>query len=83
MTTFLQIAGFLAFLLLWSLAWRNKPKLGFGLFIGVGIGWVIAAAVLPLGSRPIPPWLPALPFAVVAISLFVFGALAWLWGREQ
>jgi hypothetical protein len=31
----------------------------------------------------IPIWLPALPFAVVAVSLFCLGTLAWLLGRDR
>jgi hypothetical protein len=30
----------------------------------------------------VPLWLPPLPFAFVACSLFFFAALAWYWGRR-
>jgi hypothetical protein len=31
----------------------------------------------------IPIWLPPLPFAVVAVSLFCLGILAWFLGRDR
>jgi hypothetical protein len=30
----------------------------------------------------VPVWLPALPFALIAISLFGFGLLAWFWSED-
>ena len=30
-----------------------------------------------------PVWVPALPFALIALALFAFGLLAWFWGDEQ
>jgi hypothetical protein len=30
----------------------------------------------------IPVWLPALPFALVAATLFGFGLLAWFWSED-
>jgi len=29
-----------------------------------------------------PIWLPALPLALIATTLFAFGALAWFWGED-
>jgi hypothetical protein len=29
----------------------------------------------------VPLWLPPLPFALVAVTLFVFGLLAWFWSE--
>ncbi len=80
---FLLIAGFLIFLILWILAWRNIPILGFGIFLGLAIAGVIASLVRPFSVMNMPVWLPAIPLAFVAISLFSFGILAWYWGREQ
>ena len=34
------------------------------------------------GMQRMPIWVPALPFALVAISLFGFGLLAWFWGED-
>jgi hypothetical protein len=31
----------------------------------------------------IPVWLPPLPFAVIACTLFFFGGLAWWWGSDD
>ena len=70
-------------LVLWLRAWQHRSRFAVGLAIG-------AAAVL-LGSLflqatprfdHLPVWAPALPFAVVAVTLFGFGALAWFWGED-
>ena len=80
---FLSIIGLLVLLALWTLAWRRRPFLAFGIFLGAaGVG-VLAAALRPQGLDHVPLWLPPLPFAVVALSLFYFGALAWLWGKKE
>ena len=83
MTLFLPIAGMLVFLVLWGLAWRHRPILAFGIFLGVASACVFAVLVRPSGIQHVPVWLPALPFAVVAIALLYFGVLAWLWGRSR
>lgn len=77
----LTIVGFIIFLILCGLAWRKKPVLALGIFLGAGIACGIAAIAKPITLQTLPIWLPALPFAVVAISLFSFGILAWFWGR--
>ncbi len=83
MATLLQIAGLLLFLVLWTVAWRRQPNLAFGIFLGVAIAAVVAAVVRGFDMRNVPSWLPALPFAVVAISLLCFGIWAWFLGRER
>jgi hypothetical protein len=83
MATLLQIAGLLLFLALWGVAWRRQPNLAFGIFLGVAIAAVVAAVVRPFDMRSVPIWLPALPFAVVAISLLCFGIWAWFLGRDR
>ncbi len=83
MTLFLPIVGMLVFLALWGLAWRNRPIMAFGIFVGTASVWVVTAIVRPSGLQHVPIWLPALPFAVVAIVLLYFGILAWLWGRRR
>jgi len=83
MTTSLQITGLLLFLALWGAAWRKQPNLAFGIFLGVGIAALVAALVRSLDVHNVPVWLPALPFAVVAISLLCFGIWAWLLGRTR
>jgi hypothetical protein len=83
MTLLLSIIGMLVFLVLWSLAWRNRPILAFGIFLGAVTVCVLGAVIRPSGVQHVPPWLPALPFAVVAIVLLYFGILAWWWGRSR
>jgi hypothetical protein len=83
MPTLLQITGLLLFLVLWGVAWRKRPDLAFGILPGVVIAAVVAAFVRPFNMHNVPIWLPALPFAVVAISLFCFGIWAWFLGRDR
>jgi len=81
----LSFAGFLCFLgllVLWGIAWWKRPQLGYGILIGVIAGCVVTAMLRPVTMHEIPIWLPPLPFAVVAISLFSFGFLAWYWGKR-
>ena len=66
-----------------ALAWRSRPRVAFGLTIGVMIGWIIAATAGPPHLQSIPVWLPPLPFAVVAVTLFCLGVLAWRSDDEQ
>jgi len=83
MMLLLSIIGMLVFLALWSVAWRKRPILALGIFLGIASVCVVAAIVRPSGIQHVPLWLPALPFAVVAIALFYFGFLAWWWGRTR
>jgi len=83
MTLLLSIIGTLIFWVLWGLAWRNRPILAFGIFLGTVSVCVVAAIVRPSGIQHVPLWLPPLPFAIVAIGLFFFGALAWWWGKSR
>lgn len=78
----MAIVGSLIFLGAWSLAWRSRPYLAFGMFIGVAAASAVVALVWFTGMRHMPVWLPALPVALVALTLFTFGALAWRWGRN-
>ena len=76
------IVAWLIFMVLWSLAWRSRPPLAFGIFLGVAGACALVATVWFSGIRRVPIWLPALPFATVAITLFSFGILAWRWGKK-
>jgi hypothetical protein len=77
----LAIVGSLIFMYLWSLAWRHRPNLAFGVFIGLAGACVLVPIIWLSGIRHVPVWLPALPLAIVALTLFSFGFLAWRWGR--
>ena len=52
------------------------PCLGFVLVAVIGV--VITANIGHYTTETIPTWLPPIPMAVVAVMLFVLGALAWL-----
>lgn len=80
---YLSVITLLVFLALWTLAWRKRPILAFGIFIGTTAVLVIAALAGPSRPHHVPVWLPPLPFATAAILLFYFGTAAWLWGRRR
>ena len=80
MTGVLQILVALVFIGLWGLAWRRNRPLAIGILVGVVLVGVVTVAVRPLDKVPL--WLPPLPFAFIACSLFFFGGLAWYWGRH-
>jgi hypothetical protein len=80
---FLAIAAGLIFLVLWIIAVRKRPELGFGIAVGIGIAWVGLALAPQIHMKTIPLWLPPLPFALVALTLFFFGFLAWFWGSDK
>lgn len=86
MTSSLQVIGFLAFLVLW-VAWCvalwKQPRLAIGVIIGVVAAGIAVLAIRAAQFEEIPIWLPALPFIVVALTLFAFSFLAWYWGRED
>jgi len=65
---------------LWSGLWRVQPKAGFGVLIGLLLAWILSKLLTPYvtGMTPIPLWLPPLPVALIALTLFVFGAVTWL-----
>lgn len=70
-------------LVLWLFAWQRGSKFAIGLAIGaalVPVTGLLLHAFPPFDHMPV--WAPALPFAVIAITLFGFGALAWFWGEE-
>lgn len=49
-----------------------------GLVVVTVIGVAITANIGHYTTQTIPTWLPPIPMAVVAVMLFVLGALAWL-----
>ncbi len=80
---FIALAIGLLFLIVWIIAVRKRPELGFGIAIGVLVAWVVLALAPKLSLHTIPVWLPPLPFALVALTLFFFGFLAWFWGDDK
>lgn len=73
----------LACMLLWLFAWQRGSQLARGIAIGAALVLVGAPAVRALGAVDhMPVWLPALPFALIALTLFAFGLLAWFWGEQ-
>jgi hypothetical protein len=70
-------------MLLWILAWQRGSRLAVGIAIGAAIvliGGPIVRALLVMDHVPL--WGPPLPFALIALTLFGFGLLAWFWGEE-
>jgi hypothetical protein len=82
MTLGLAVVLFLALLAAWAMAWRNNPALAIGIGIGILVSWAGVGLLGDLSVQTIPLWLPPLPFAVVAVTLIGFGALAWFWGTR-
>lgn len=72
-------------LLIWAVIWQRNPKMAFGVLLGVLLAWVISRAIAPYltGEEQVPVWLPPMPFAIVAVTLFVFGALVWIRGTRS
>jgi len=69
--------------LLWIFQWQRRPQLAVGIAIGVLLGAIGVPLARALGgTQHLPIWGPALPFALIAISLFSFGMLAWFWGED-
>ena len=83
MTSSLPLLGLLLCLGLLVVVWRKRPFLGAGIFIGVAVASVVMAVLPAFDGGDVPIWLPALPFAVVAVTLFSFGILAWRWGDKS
>lgn len=77
------VAGSLFLIAVLVAALRNRVNFAIGLALGLALAGVAAAAAPAIHLHTIPPWLPALPFACVALTLFFFGGLAWWWGRSD
>ncbi len=70
-------------IMLWIFAWQRGSQLAVGMAIGatlVLIGGPLIRSVEFTGH--LPAWVPALPFALVAVTLFGFGLLAWFWSED-
>lgn len=67
---------------LWALTSR-RIELAFGLGLGLGLAWLGGLLLPGFTLKTMPVWLPALPFALVALTLLCFGVLAWWWGTDR
>ena len=76
----LWLLGVGVFVLLWGALWKASPKGGFGVLLGLPVAWIFSRLITPYvtGMETIPLWLPPLPFAIFATTLFVFGVMIWL-----
>jgi hypothetical protein len=83
MSAFVITLLLLGGLLLWLFAWQRGSYMARGIAIG-GILVLVGVPVIHAASSldHIPLWAPPLPFALIAITLFGFGLLAWFWGEE-
>lgn len=66
-----------------ALAIRKGRNFGLGIAMGGAFAWICLVLAPPIHFKTLPIWLPALPFAVIALTLFGFGFLAWHWGRDR
>lgn len=83
MSAFVFTLVLLGGLLLWFFAWQRGSFMARGIAIGGILVLVLGPFIRAAGSLDhIPIWAPALPFALIAITLFGFGLLAWFWGEE-
>ena len=77
--TLVLLGGFV----LWMLAWERGSRLAVGIAIGMAlvlIGGPVIRSVVTLDHEPL--WAPPLPFAIIALTLFGFGLLAWFWSED-
>jgi len=74
------LLGVAVFVFLWSGLWRAQPRAGFGVLLGLLLAWIFSRLLTPYvtGMTPIPLWLPPVPIALIALTLFVFGTVTWL-----
>lgn len=83
MTASLITLVLLGCMLLWIRAWQRRSRLAVGMAVGaVAIVLCTPLLLALVRAQHVPVWLPALPFALIAISLFGFGLLAWFWSED-
>lgn len=83
MAAFLTTLAALALMLLTIRALLRRSRFAIGIAAGAAIAvavWAPVEAVVSMDE--IPLWLPPLPFALVAATLFGFGLLAWIWSED-
>lgn len=71
-------------ILVWARLWRTNPSMAFGILIGLPIAWIFSRLITPYvtGMKDIPVWLPPIPVALVALTLFVTGTIVWFRGPK-
>ena len=83
MYAFVIMLVLLSGVLLWYFAWQRGSFMARGIAIGALLVLVGGPVIRAAGSLDhVPIWAPALPFALISITLFGFGLLAWFWGEE-
>ena len=82
MAEFVTTLLVMGLVLLWMVAWRRRRSFAIGALIGAAVALIAYMLIPPLTVKTMPIWLPASPFALVAITLFSFGVLAWIWGED-
>lgn len=83
MAAFLTTLVVLALMLLTIRGLLRRSRFAIGIAVGAAIAvaaWSTSRAVVSVDE--IPLWLPPLPFALVAATLFCFGLLAWIWSED-
>jgi len=81
---FWWLIGVVVCLLLWGTLWKRNFSLAFGITFGVLIAIALSFLIRPyvIDMSSIPVWLPPLPLATIAVSLFIYGALVWFRGED-
>lgn len=73
------LIGIAVLVVIWGMLWQRNYVFAFGILLGLPLAWLASIFIRPYvtGMEHVPLWLPPLPFAIVAATLFVYGALTW------
>jgi hypothetical protein len=87
MTAFLSTLAALGLMLLTIRALLRHSRFAIGIAIGTVLALVLApfawsALKAGFAAGELPVWLPPLPFAIVALTLFGFGLAAWFLSED-
>jgi uncharacterized membrane protein required for colicin V production len=83
MAGFILTFAALVFMLLIIRGLMRRSRLAIGTVVGAVAAVALAPRVDALFSlNHVPIWLPPLPFALIATTLFAFGVLAWFWSED-
>jgi hypothetical protein len=77
------LVGVVVVVLIWGRLWQTQPKTAFGVLLGLPLAWILSLLLRPYltGMEAIPVWLPALPLAIIALTMLISGA--WIWLRAD